>query len=220
MTITGPELLIVCFNALSPEEQEEAFARISEIRLRRLAGEEGTTGRILRSLQRVADHLGDEPLTSTSYRKAWAELRNEGEEVESLPTVIRHFGGSWRACRQAFDLSATTTARRIEARFANRKLGRTKQYSEQTLRQSVVNAMNDLGFETPPRLAEYLHWRQGKQELARAQGEVDPNLPGGGPYRRRWGSWPGALSALGWSDEEITDRLDRRPREKKTASRS
>jgi len=210
MGVTGPELLLVGFNALTAEEQEEAFELISAVRLRRLAGQETDTGRMLRSMRQIDEHLGDKPLNSVNYRKAWAELRAQAEDVVNLTTLIKHFGGSWAAAREAYDLSATNTAKRIRARYDLRRLGRIKQYPVSALKEAVESCMRDCDLETPPRLAEYLHWRQGKLELARAQGHPTPHLPTGQPFRRRWKTWPKALRNLGFSEEEIEDRLDQR----------
>ena len=55
MTTTGAELLAHAFAALPAEEQEEAFARIADARVSRLAAQEDERGFFLRSLRMVAD---------------------------------------------------------------------------------------------------------------------------------------------------------------------
>ena len=57
--------------------------------------------------------------------------------IEETNQVICHFG-SWRRAREALDLSATTTARKIEARFRARRLGKVWRYTEDTLRETLV----------------------------------------------------------------------------------
>jgi Homing endonuclease associated repeat len=200
------DLLLVSFHALSVEEQEEAFERISQARLERLAGEESESARFLRSLLRISEHLGHpENLTSTAYRKAWRELRGGGEEVENLHSVIRHYG-SWRRAREALELSKANSARKIEARFDKRRLDKIWCYTEETLKEVVARCVKALGHV--PRLAEYEHWRNREIELAEARGDDAFHLPSSSPFRRLWGSWGKALLALGYSPSEIARRLE------------
>jgi hypothetical protein len=58
------DAVLILFNALSESEQEEVAQRINELRLRRLAGDEREPARYLRSLRRVAEHLGQPALAS------------------------------------------------------------------------------------------------------------------------------------------------------------
>lgn len=58
---TGADAVVVVFAALSDDEQEEAFARLSELRLRRQAGDDSSMERHIRSLRRVAEYVGHAP---------------------------------------------------------------------------------------------------------------------------------------------------------------
>lgn len=60
-----------------------------------------------------------------------------------------------------------------------------------------------------PQVAEFEHWRHRELELARAQGDDALHLPSAGPYRRRYGSWEQALLKLGYTSDEVAERLER-----------
>jgi hypothetical protein len=211
MSTTGADLLLVAFEALSAEEQEQAFEGIAALRLRRQAEADAEAGRYLRSLQRVQQHLGQTP-TVTSYRRAWRELRQAGEEVDNLSAVIKHFG-SWRQAREALDLSATTSKRKIEARFAARRLDKVWRYTDKTLQETLASCVESYGYI--PQLAEFEWWRQQQLELAKAKGDDALHLPSSAPYRRRFGSWEKAVLALDYSPPQIKERLERSGRPRK-----
>jgi hypothetical protein len=203
---SGTDVVLAGFTALDTEEQDEAFAQISEVRMRRLAGEDSETGRVLRSLCRVRDHLGEAP-NSTTYREAWAELRKAGEAVESLPVVIRHFG-SWRRAAEALMLSSHTSARKIDARFSRRRLGKVWRYTAKTLEETLRRCVEAIGHV--PQVAEFEHWRARELELARARGDDALHLPSATPYRRRYGTWEKALLTFGYTPDEVAERLEHR----------
>jgi hypothetical protein len=204
LATTASDLLVVAFCALAPEEQEEAFAKIADVRLQRLAGAEDETAQFLSSLQRVQQVAGGD-LTPDLYRSARLELIDNGEEVAELNAVIRHFG-SWRQAKEALELAAAaTTPRKIEARFRGRLVGKVHRYREETLRETVQRCAADIGHV--PLVIEFEHWRQREIELAKAQG-VELFLPSDSPYRRRWGSWEQALLHLGFTPEAIANRLE------------
>jgi Homing endonuclease associated repeat len=204
--LSAVELLVIGYRALSPIEQEEALAQLQEVRLNREAGEQSETERMLASLQRVRELVGHSP-TVTEYRAAiQQEAREGGPGLESLSRLISHFG-SWRMAREALDLSETNTARRIEARFANRRIGRVHQYTEETLRETVRRCAAELG--RVPQVGEFKAWRVRELELARARGDRGFHLPGVGPYRARWGKWENVLRHFDFSAEEISARLER-----------
>ncbi|MCA1700425.1 MAG: hypothetical protein LC790_16605 [Actinobacteria bacterium] len=102
--------------------------------------------------------------------------------------------------------SKTTTARRIEARFASRRVGKVWRYSDAVLAQTLTDAVAYWG--RPPRVAEFDHWRERELEIRRARGEEAPHLPSPHPYRKRWGSWEGALTAHDYEPELMAKRLD------------
>jgi hypothetical protein len=120
--MSAADAVLVLFNALTSDEQEEASERIAELQLRRQAGTESTMGRFIRSMQRVTEYVGDVPSVD-EYKQASEELRAAGEDVETFARTYKHFG-SWPQAKEALALSEGTTARRIEAGFRYRKLGR------------------------------------------------------------------------------------------------
>ncbi len=203
-TTTGPDLLLVAFQALSETEQEEAFARITEARLVRQAGDEGMTARCIRSIDLVAELVGRAP-SADEYREARETLLIEGAEVESLSRLIRHFG-SWHRAKEALALSETTTARRIEARFRSRRVGKVWRYSEQALEEALRRCVADIG--QVPQVAQFDWWRQRELEKA-AAAATELHLPSATPYRRRWKTWEAALLHFGFTSDEVAERLER-----------
>jgi hypothetical protein len=197
------DLVVASFSTLAPEEQEEAYAKVHDLRLTRLAGENSEMGHYLNSLRRVAD-IVDDDLTPQTYRQARRTLLAEGEEVIELNAVIRYFG-SWRAAKEAVGLAEVTTPLKIEARFRSRLVGKVHHYRLETLRETLERCVRDLGHV--PLIVEYELWRQRELELAKTRGER-LFLPSDSPYRRRWGSWEAALLALGFAEQEIQARLE------------
>lgn len=200
---SGSDIVTVAFAALSAEEQEEAYAKIADVRLTRLAGNESEFARHLRSLRRVADVVGGE-LTPDAYRVARRTLVASGEEIVEFNAISRFFG-SWRQAKEALALDDVTTPRKIDARFRSRLVGKPHRYREATLKEILGRCADDLGH--PPLVIEFEHWRYRELELAQAKGE-ELFLPSSSPYRRRWGSWDKALAALGFSAEEIEARFE------------
>lgn len=205
--ISGPELVAVAFAELAPEEQEQAFARISDVRLTRLAGEEGATAEFIRSLRRVADCAGCE-LTPNLYRQVRRELVAAGEEIADFNAVSRHFG-SWRKAKEALGLAEVTTARKIEARFRSRLRGKPHPFREAELEEAMRRCVGDVG--RVPLLAEYDEWRQRELALARARGEPFHQVPSPSAFRRRFGSWEKTLLAFGYSPADVYVRLEPPP---------
>jgi hypothetical protein len=203
---TGPDLLLAAFLTLPAEEQDEALQRLIEARELRDAGTESETAVMLRSLHRVAEHLGEVP-SPDAYRAAYKELRAAGEDVQEFNRVNRHFGGSWRRAREALELSEVTTPRRIDARFRYRRVGKVWRYTEATLRDTLAACVAHYGGRTPL-VAEFEHWRDRELQLAAALGNDALHLPSPTPYRRRWGDWEGALRHFGYSDDQIAGRLE------------
>lgn len=203
---TGAELLAVAFAALAPDEQEQAFAGINDIRLTRLAAEEGETAGFLRSLRRVADLAGGE-LTPDVYRRVRAELVAAGEQVDEFSAVVRYFG-SWAQAKEAVGLAELTTARKIDARFRSRLHGRQRMFREEELVATLARCVDDLG--RIPLLAEYDEWRLRELALARTRGD-EARIPSPSVFRRRYGSWEQALLACGYSPDAVYLRLEPQP---------
>jgi hypothetical protein len=140
-TLASDAVLIV-FNALSESEQEEVYERISELRLRQVAGDESTPARYLRSLRRVAEHIGHTP-SRTEYQEVSEDLRAAGEDVEILSRLYVHFR-SWARAREALALSESSSARAIEARFRHHPLvGKPWRYSDAMLREAMLRCAED-----------------------------------------------------------------------------
>jgi hypothetical protein len=205
--LSGVELLIIGYRALGPVEQDDLLDALQSIRLEREAGEQTKTELMIGSLARVRELIGHAP-TVTEYRQAIRkEMAGEIElNLEPLSRVIPHFG-SWRMAREALELTEQHTPRRIEAMFRNRRVGRVHQYSEATLKDSLRACADALGHV--PQCREYGRWREQEIELAQAQGNKTFQLPGVGPYRARWGTWPEVLKACGFAEVEIASRLER-----------
>jgi hypothetical protein len=204
---SGADALFVLYEALSPEEQDVAYQRIYEVRLREQKVAETELQKHVRSLRRVADALGHEPGVD-EYRHVSRTLIAEGEDIESFGNLYKFFGCSWPRAREALQLSGETSVRGIEARFRNRKLGKIARYTEDVLKDTLERAVAH--YRRPPTSEEFAWWRDRQLELARAQGEEYPHLPTDNPYRRRWKTWEGALLHFGYTPEEVALRLEQR----------
>lgn len=198
MTTTAADVLLVLFQHLTRDEQDDVYERLTDHRARVASGEQSITGQMITSMRRVAEHVGDE-LSPDLYRAAYRELRDAGEDVEEFSRVVRHFG-SWRRAKEALALSETTTVRKIEARFRFRRVGKVWRYTEQTLRETLADCVEHYG--RPPMVAEFEWWRQRELELAAAQGNDAMHLPSPTPYRRQWGCWEDALRHFGYTPEQ------------------
>jgi hypothetical protein len=194
---TAVGLMIIAFEALTSWEQMEVLKRLTEVRLRSEADGLSEAERMLASMHRVAELAGKEPtqLTATDYREAiQQEIRDGKASLEPLSQVMRFFG-TWRLAKEALLLAdgpEQSQARRIEARFASRRLGRTWCYSEQELRETLQRCAADLGKH--PEVREFKAWRQRELELARAQGDHQLCLPSINSYRRRHSIWRDTLA--------------------------
>lgn len=197
------DLLALAFAALDVEGQDEAFARITDIRLTRLACADSESAVMIKSLRRVAD-VADGELSPDIYRRVRRQLIEAGEEIHDFNTVSRHFGG-WRLAKEALGLAEVTTPRKIDARFRARLRGRQRTFRQQELEQAMAECFAELG--RVPLLAEYDEWRLGALTLARARGE-DVRVPSASVFRRRHRSWQQALLACGYSPTEVDVRLE------------
>jgi hypothetical protein len=205
--LSGVELIVIGYRALSPVEQGEVLDRLQALRLSAEAGEQTKTERMIGSLARVRELIGHAP-TVTEYRQAiQAETRGEIDfGLEPLSRLIPHFG-SWRMAREALELTERHSPRRIEAMFKNRRVGRVHQYTEATLKETLLRCADALGHV--PQCREYERWREQEIEIARAQGNRTFQLPGSEPFRKRWGRWPAVLAECGFSEDQIASRLER-----------
>lgn len=200
---SGVDVLLASFHALTPDEQQEALGVCQESWLRSIEAGRSQATDILRSLKRVADELGETPGIE-DYKR----VRKELDDPEVLPSsqILRFFQGSWHRAREALDLSEVETPRRIQAQFAKRRLGKIWKYTDQTLRDTLRRAADEIGHA--PQVAESNWWRERQIELAKSKGE-DIHLPSPTPYRNRFGTWEDALLRYGFGREEIEKRLER-----------
>jgi hypothetical protein len=198
------DALLLVFNALTDDEQNEVSERIDERKALRLAAEENEMARYIRSLRRVAEVVGREPSVD-DYRDQSPLLISAGEDVETFRRLYGYFG-SWRRAREALRLAETTSARRIEARFQSRRMGKIARYTDETLKETLERCVAEYGH--PPRVNEFEWWRERELELARAAGTDTLQLPSSNPYRKRWGTWERALAHFGFPQAEIEQRLE------------
>lgn len=203
MGTAATDIVLVVFAALTPEEQEAVYAKITDVRVTRLAGDESEMARHLSSLKRVADVVEGE-LTPEKYIKARRQLVAAGEEIIEI-NALRRFFGSWTRAKEAHGLSAVATPLRIEARFRAKRTGKVHRFRDETLREVLQQCARDLG--RVPLVIEFTLWRQREHELAKARGE-ELHLPSDSPYRGRWGTWQRALIALGFHEDDVLARLE------------
>lgn len=202
MPTPAVDVLLVAAQALESEERRTLLERLREERLREIAADDSETGFYLRSLIRVTEVVGHEPSVD-EYRDTQKKLVAQGEEIVGL-TKLQSFFGSWRAAKEALMLSKDETALRIQARFRAQRTGKVHKYTDEQLRVTLLRCAAAIGHV--PLVADLQAWRLREEELARAAGEAI-YLPSDSPYRRRWGSWEGALRAVGFTQQEIDERL-------------
>lgn len=205
---SGEDLLVAAWRQLDPRERASSLASIRKLHERDLAGEDSEYETLLLSLRRAAEHLGETP-SPDAYDRVRAELASSGSPLPPRSRIMRRFD-SWRDAREAVELYATpsqfTSARRIEARFQTRQVGKVWRYTDDVLAGTMADAIRYVG--RVPRIAEFDHWRHRELELRRSRGEKAPHLPSASPYRKRWGTWDDALIALGYEPSWIAERLD------------
>lgn len=205
-TSSGVDVVVSSFASLGAAEQDEAYARIADVRLTRLADAEGETAEYIRALRSVADLAGGE-LTTSTYKRARHELLGRAEEIPDLSSVIRFFG-SWALAKEALALNDVTTTKKIDARFRSRVAGRQRHFTREELADALARCVAELG--RVPLLSEFEGWRGKELALMRARGEV-ARVPSASVFRRRYGCWEKALLAHGHCPEEVYARLETTP---------
>lgn len=204
---TGVDVALLVFSGLNHDEQDEALGRMQHARALRDAAGESQKARCLRSLQAVAERLGGVPGVE-DYKRVSRDLISEGEDVETFARLYKHFENNWARAREVLELADTTTEKRIDAFFRNRRVAKVWRFSEPALREAVTQASERYG--RPPSVAEFESWREHQMELAQARGEYGFHLPSSSPFRRRYGTWEKALLHFGYTPAEVELRLDNR----------
>lgn len=80
-------LVVSTFASLALAEQEEAYARIADLRLTRPAEAEGEMATYIRAMPRFADVAGDD-LTVDRYRELQRQLLREGGADTRAPAAV------------------------------------------------------------------------------------------------------------------------------------
>jgi hypothetical protein len=202
---SGADALVIIYEALPPDEQDAAYERIHESRLRQHKVAETELAMHVRSLRRVAEVLGRVPGVD-DYKAVSRTLIEDGEDIAPFWRLYKFFDNTWPRAREALQLSGETSTRAVEARFRHRQLAKVVSYSEEVLRQTLARAVEHFG--RPPTSEEYAWWRDRQLELARAQGDEHVHLPVDSVYRRRWKGWEAALLHYGYTPEEVARRLE------------
>lgn len=200
--VSGVDLLVSSFLVLSVEEQEEALKACQSKWLEVCESGNSEASLVFKSLRRAVEELDEFPGVD-QYRDLRKKL---GEEILPFSRVLRFFGGSWHQARESMNLIEVSSERRVQSRFESRRLGKIWKYTDETLRQCILDAGAAIG--RAPQVSEYLWWREEQRELARARGEI-LHMPSATPYRQRFGSWEAALLHYGYTQEEIDQRLER-----------
>jgi hypothetical protein len=200
---TAVDLLAAAYAGLSADEQEEAFMRIAEVRVARLAEAESETAVYVRALRVAAAH-SDGTLSPDRYRVLRQALAAQGEELPEFSAVVRHFG-TWSLAKEVIELSDVTTAKKIEARFRGRVSGRRPYFTDEELLEALKRCATALG--RVPLLAEYDDWRLKELALMRTRGQW-PRVASTAAVRRRFKTWEAALLAAGYTTEELYVRLE------------
>lgn len=194
----APEIVAIAFQALNPAEQDEAYTKIKELHLRRLAGTDAEISRYINAIAAVQERVDGE-LSCDDYRDWSPKLRQEGLDVPPFSELRRYFG-SWSRAKSAFLMADDETPLKIDARFRARRVGKVHRYRDSVLEETIKRAAEYIGH--PPLLTEFEVWRQRELELAKARGE-EICLPSPSAYRNRYHTWEKALLHFGFSQEDI-----------------
>jgi len=199
------DAFLILFSALDEAEQQEIVERIATIRAVTAVGEESASAPFLRSLRRVTEFVGHEPMVD-EYKDACVALRERGEDIIGFSAIVRHYG-TWRRAKEALDLSQTTSIRNVEARFRHRRVSKIWRYTEATLRETLERVCDYYG--GIPTIQEFDAWRQRELRLAAAEGNDALQVPSTRPFRERYRGWEPALLHFGYDAVEIAKRLER-----------
>jgi hypothetical protein len=188
---------------------ETTTAQLIDARFRaRLRGQRPhyQTAELRESLARCVAELGRVPLVAEyeawrTKQLALAQTRGELARVPGVESFRRRHGG-WEKALVACGYSTEEIYVRLEAPDRRPRLAKVWRYSDETLGEVLRECARDLGH--PPLVEEFQAWRLARLKRTRARAV---GLPTDSPYRRRFGTWEGALRRFGFSDEEIAGRL-------------
>lgn len=158
------------------------------------------------TLARCACELGRVPLVAeyADWREkelALARARGELGRVPGAEAFRRRWGG-WEKALLMCGYTPAELYVRLEATERRSRLAKVARYRDETLGEVLHECARELG--RPPLVHEYLAWRA---QRLNGTGGGAAGLPTDSPYRRRFGTWAGALRRFGFSDDEIAARL-------------
>jgi hypothetical protein len=166
----------------------------AEIAMDGQTAETDRTRRFVKAIKTVASEIGHPPL-STDYLAAYKTHKANGDDaIPSLSTIVKHFG-SWPHAMRACGYSGMTLPSRI-ARRRDYKPKRIAKYPYERLIECLVACANELG--RIPTIRDYRIWREEAVRRARATGYPN-DIPSWRTYCDRFGGWPKALEAAGFS---------------------
>jgi hypothetical protein len=155
------------------------------------------------ALRDCAREIGRAPLVSEYEvwrRKKLSLLMARGEHprVPGADSFRRRFAG-WEQSLRAHGFTIDDLYLRLQGGDRSEQRGKVWRYTDESLATSLKACARALG--RAPLVEEYGRWRQ------RAMRDGRRDIATDSPFRRRFGSWEGALKHFGFSDAEIAARL-------------
>lgn len=194
--------------ALSLSEIEPAERIAARFRARRVGKTHNFNEDALRAaLAACSAFLGRPPLVAEyeAWRARELELAHErGDRDFALPSpgTFRKRYKTWTATLVHFGYSPEEIYVRLEPQGSRRdSLKKIDRYTDETLGKVLLRCARDLGHV--PLVEEFDAWRT--REINRTRSKKFA-LPSNSPYRRRWGTWEGALLHFGFTQAEIDAR--------------
>ena len=196
--------------ALSLSEIEPADRIAARFRARRVGKMHSFTEEALRAaLAACSAFLGRPPLVAEyeAWRARELELAHErGDRDFALPSpgTFRGRYKTWTATLLHFGYSPEEIYVRLEPQGSRRdSLKKVDRYTDETLGEVLLRCARELGHV--PLVEEFDAWRTREINRTRRKKMM---LPSNSPYRRRWGTWEGALLHFGFSKAEIDARRE------------
>jgi hypothetical protein len=194
--------------ALSLSETEPARRIAARFRARRVGKTHSfNEGELCDALAACAAFLGRPPLVAEyeAWRARELELAEErGDRDLALPSpgTFRRRYKTWTATLVHFGYSPEEIYVRLEPQGSRRdSLKKVDRYTDETLGEVLLRCAHELGHV--PLVEEFDAWRDREIKRTRRKKLA---LPSNSPYRRRWGTWTGALLHFGFTQAEIDAR--------------